>query len=176
MAPAPLVWEFIVAGADCRWALAHVVTQPEVQNKLYREVVGVERGFVPDESLRSTPYLRAVVLECLRMHPTVPLVVGNNGTTRFAVMASDIGRNGKAWMDPDVFRPERFLGPRRIGDQDDAFRCRKEALSRGRYGHSSHCFAWTPSAESGGAVHFEELDVFFKVMKTPLKVRIASRR
>nr|CAB3486702.1 unnamed protein product [Digitaria exilis] len=84
-------------------------------------------------------------------------------------MASDIGRNGKAWMDPDVFRPERFL----VGREGEGMgivhiACFLAALVRE--------FAWTPSAESGGAVHFEELDVFFKVMKTPLKVRIASRR
>ncbi|KAF8688180.1 hypothetical protein HU200_042414 [Digitaria exilis] len=204
---APLVWEFIVAGAESvassvEWALAHLVTQPEVQNKLYREVV-------PDESLRSTPYLRAVVLECLRMHPTVPLIVREVGaqqgtkvggaaagttTTRFSVMASDIGRNGKVWTDPDAFRPERFVAGGEgecVGPIPGPKEIKMMPFGAGR----RHCpgagmgmvhiacflaalvreFEWAPSADSGGAVDFEELDVFFKVMKTPLRLRIAPR-
>lgn len=108
---APLVWEFLVAGVESvvscvEWALAHLVSQPEVQNKLHREVERESSGFVTEEHLRSSPYLRAVVLECLRMHPTVPFImrevdahhaaaVGGGATKRSMVIinARDIGRD-----------------------------------------------------------------------------------
>ncbi|KAF8688181.1 hypothetical protein HU200_042415 [Digitaria exilis] len=214
---APLVWEFIVAGAESvassvEWALAHLVDQPEVQKKLHREINGAEGLVVREEQLRSMPYLRAVVLECLRMHPPVPFQnreVGAEGaalggatvpamasmtTTRFTLMASDIGRNSKAWTEPDEFRPERFLaggegegvgpvpGPKEIkmipfgagrrycpgaGMGMVLIGCVLCALVRE--------FEWAPSGQSAG-VDLTELDMFFKVMKKPLRARITPRR
>uniref|UniRef100_A0ACD5T6X2 Uncharacterized protein n=1 Tax=Avena sativa TaxID=4498 RepID=A0ACD5T6X2_AVESA len=67
------------------------------------------------------PYLRAVVLESLRMHPPSPFVTrgvhddlasgGSIGRLRkkLVVMVQDIGRHGSVWTDPDQFSPERFL-------------------------------------------------------------------
>ncbi|XP_012698667.1 cytochrome P450 89A9-like, partial [Setaria italica] len=60
---APMVWEFILAGAETvacsvEWVLAHLVARPEVQEKVHRQVAGQE-----EHHLRTTPpYLRAVIL------------------------------------------------------------------------------------------------------------------
>ncbi|OEL28723.1 Cytochrome P450 89A9 [Dichanthelium oligosanthes] len=223
---APLVWEFIVAGTETvvicvEWALAHLVAQPEVQNKLHREVAGVEReGFVPEENLRSMPYLRAVVLECLRLHPPVPFILREAGThqgaavgigggaavpasgmttTLFRLRASEIGRNREAWTDPDEFLPDRFVaggegegvgpvpGPKVEIKMMPFGAGRRYCPGAGLGMVHIGCvlaalvreFEWAPPAEGGGGgvvVDLTELDVFFKVMKTPLRARIPPRR
>ncbi|KAJ1277222.1 hypothetical protein BS78_05G278600 [Paspalum vaginatum] len=129
-----LVWEFLGYGTETvvacvEWTLARLVTHLEVQDKLYRELSGGDRR---EERLQDAPYLRAVILESLRLHPPVPFVLrdvagpegaaaaGGCTTTpppdddgapvvRFVFMAEDNGRCRKSWTDPDEFRPERFL-------------------------------------------------------------------
>jgi cytochrome P450 len=128
-----LVSEFLGAGTETvvacvEWTLAHLVTRPEVQNRLRREVDGeAGKGVMPDELRhRGMPYLHAVVLESLRMHPPVPFlmrdvraedaaaVAGKAATVpsvglRVHFMLGDVGRDSNAWTDPDDFRPERFM-------------------------------------------------------------------
>jgi cytochrome P450 len=108
-------------GACLEWTLAHLVEKQEVQKKLLAEV-GV--GDLSSRSLiRGMPYLNAVVLESLRLHPVVPFmqrhvhadaatrVLGGTaaGDVFVQFTVGDIGRDEKTWTDPDEFRPERFL-------------------------------------------------------------------
>ena len=128
-----LVWEFLGAGTETvvacvEWTLARLVAHPEVQDKLHRELSAGDQ-----RSLQDLPYLRAVILESLRLHPPVPFILRDvvglpegaaaavgkavplpppNGAApvRFVFMAEDIGRDPKAWTDAEEFRPERFIG------------------------------------------------------------------
>uniref|UniRef100_A0A8R7U3H1 Cytochrome P450 89A2 n=1 Tax=Triticum urartu TaxID=4572 RepID=A0A8R7U3H1_TRIUA len=67
-----LVSEFLGAGpgtvvSSMEWTLAHIVLQPEVQNNIRREVDAVE-GALFEARVRQMKYMRAVVLESLRLH------------------------------------------------------------------------------------------------------------
>ncbi|VAH40288.1 unnamed protein product [Triticum turgidum subsp. durum] len=71
-----LISEFLGAGtgtavATLEWALAHLVDKPKMQEKL--------RGEVDDGEVSCAgagmPYLHAVVLETLRMHPPLPVIL-----------------------------------------------------------------------------------------------------
>uniref|UniRef100_A0ACD5U023 Uncharacterized protein n=1 Tax=Avena sativa TaxID=4498 RepID=A0ACD5U023_AVESA len=126
-----LVAEFLatnwkVVETCIEWTLAHLVIGPEVQEKLRREVdeaaaAGDAEAWLSEKGLADLPYLRAVVLESLRMHPPSPFVTrgvhddlasgGSIGRLRkkLVFMVRDIGRHGSSWTDPDQFRPERFL-------------------------------------------------------------------
>ncbi|KAI4974569.1 hypothetical protein ZWY2020_047849 [Hordeum vulgare] len=123
-----LLSEFLGAGtgtvvASLEWALAHLVNDQEVVRKLRDEVDGAGSSSSRSDLIRGMPYLNAVVLETLRLHPQVPFVqrhvkadaaevlrVGGK-TSDFIAQFSvgDMGRDGKTWTDPDEFRPERFL-------------------------------------------------------------------
>ncbi|PVH34742.1 hypothetical protein PAHAL_7G021000 [Panicum hallii] len=126
-----LLSEFLGASTEStvaciEWTLAHLVTQPEVQKKLRREIAGNggDGAAVSEERLRSLPYLHAVVLESLRQHPPVPFLMRDvhtdegvaigattvpAGGTRVHFLIRDMARDEKDWKDPDTFRPERFL-------------------------------------------------------------------
>ncbi|KAM0851254.1 hypothetical protein ACQ4PT_052543 [Festuca glaucescens] len=124
-----LVSEFLGGGTDTivaiiEWTLAHLVTQPEVQNKLRREVDSESEDTVSDKIFRDMPYLHAVVLESLRMHPSVPFVPRRVRAEDAAVLGEttlpasdfsvqfvvgDIGRDNNTWTNPDEFLPARFL-------------------------------------------------------------------
>ncbi|RCV38532.1 hypothetical protein SETIT_8G150500v2 [Setaria italica] len=130
-----LVWEFLGSSTQSvvsciEWTLARLVTEPEVQKKLYHELIAAgdhRKGQVSDERLQELPYLRAVILESLRLHPPLPTIlreVGPEGAAaagapppppdgtpvRFLFNAGQIGRDRKTWTeDPDEFKPERFL-------------------------------------------------------------------
>jgi cytochrome P450 len=124
-----IVSEFLGGGTDTivaiiEWTLAHLVTQPEVQNKLRRELDCSSEDTVSEKSFRDMPYLHAVVLESLRMHPSVPFlprrvraedaaVLGETtlpaGDFTVQFLVGDVGRDPKTWSNPDEFLPERFL-------------------------------------------------------------------
>uniref|UniRef100_A0ACD5ZRQ2 Uncharacterized protein n=1 Tax=Avena sativa TaxID=4498 RepID=A0ACD5ZRQ2_AVESA len=221
-----LVSEFLGAGtetvvASIEWTLAHLTTNPRVQNKLCREVSCIVDGddsrcpSEPEEReiqmhhRSAMPYLHAVVLESLRMHPTVPFamrelrtesegaVIGQTtmpeGGLRVHFSLGAIGRDSKAWTDPDEFRPERFLaggeaedvgplpgpkgirmmpfgaGPRYCPGMNLAMlniKCFLAALVRE--------FQWTTQHEIS-SVDLTEIDGFFKVMKNPLRARVTPR-
>lgn len=123
--------EFLGAGTEpaaaaLQWIMANLVKRPDVQEAVRREidaVVGADAEEVGEEVLARLEYLNAVVMEGLRLHPTVPMVLRQ-------VMAEDhvvldgrrvpvgtavhfplarLARDKTAWADPREFRPERFL-------------------------------------------------------------------
>jgi len=67
-------------------------------------------------------YLKSLIKETLRLHPSIPLLIPResmkpcqiNGydipaKTRVAVNVSAIGRDPKYWVEAESFKPERFL-------------------------------------------------------------------
>ncbi|KAG6383733.1 hypothetical protein SASPL_156498 [Salvia splendens] len=58
--------------------MSNLVKHSEIQEKLYQEIVGVAEGdVVKEEDLQKLPYLKAVVLEALRRHPTGHFVLAH---------------------------------------------------------------------------------------------------
>uniref|UniRef100_A0A0E0DA96 Cytochrome P450 n=1 Tax=Oryza meridionalis TaxID=40149 RepID=A0A0E0DA96_9ORYZ len=207
-----LVAEFLSGGTETvvscvEWTLAHLVIEPEIQDKLCRQVVaaadhhGGERGTTP-------AYLRAVILESLRMHPPVPLTMRDvrspqavehlslpDGGARVHFILGDIGRDGKAWTDPDEFRPERFMAggeAEGVGPLPGPREVRMMPFGAGRrycpgmgLGVAHACllvaalvreFEWAPTAVAAtGGVDLTEVNGFFKMMRTPLRARATPR-
>ncbi|PUZ50074.1 hypothetical protein GQ55_6G030600 [Panicum hallii var. hallii] len=123
--------EFLGAGTEpaaaaLQWIMANLVKRSDVQRALRKEIdaaVGADADEVREEVLGRLEYLNAVIMEGLRLHPTVPMVLRQ-------VMAEDhvvldgrrlpagtavhfplarLARDKTAWADPREFRPERFL-------------------------------------------------------------------
>ncbi|KAI3444653.1 hypothetical protein Pfo_001318 [Paulownia fortunei] len=124
-----LLLDLFVAGTDTtsgtvEWAMAELVRNPEkmlkARNEL-RNVIG-ENEQVQESDISRLHYLRAVVKETFRLHPTVPLSVPHkadedieiNGymvpkEAQILVNVWAIGRDSSVWSNPDLFMPERFL-------------------------------------------------------------------
>ncbi|KAL5722177.1 hypothetical protein ACHQM5_005727 [Ranunculus cassubicifolius] len=107
------------------WALAELVTHPQVMKKLQEElmnVVGLHRT-VEEADLPKLDYLNMVVKETMRLHPSVPLLVPREAredisiggyhivkSTKIMVNAWAIGRDPKTWSNnAEEFIPERFM-------------------------------------------------------------------
>ncbi|CAI9780476.1 unnamed protein product [Fraxinus pennsylvanica] len=135
--------EFLSAGTDTtatalQWIMANLVKQPEIQSKLYDEIIEVVglhpamamssnkessmQQMVKDEDLQKMPYLKAVVLEALRRHPPGHFLLPHRVTEEVELdgyvipknslvnfMVADMGLDPKVWEDPMQFNPERFL-------------------------------------------------------------------
>ncbi|CAL5028878.1 unnamed protein product [Urochloa decumbens] len=212
-----LVWEFLGGGtlsvvACLEWTLAHLAAEPEIQSKLYHEAAGAHQdkkvSMAYDQ--QRLPYLHAVVMESLRLHPPTPFATRDVPADGIAAVAlseigsaapvsfvlGDIGRDRKAWTDPDEFRPERFLeggqgegvslvpGPKTTEIKMMPFGAGRRHCPGVAMGMSHiKCFLaelvrgfeWAPPADGGGATDFAEVDGFRKMMKTPLRVRITPR-
>ncbi|KAL5231075.1 hypothetical protein ABZP36_029851 [Zizania latifolia] len=124
-----LLQDMFAAGTDTsfivlEWAMSELMKNPAAMRKLQHEVRKAPPPAAgPDARGRdSTPYLRAVVKETLRLHPPVPLliprecardatVLGHHVArgTRVFVNAWAIHRDPDAWRAPDDFLPDRFL-------------------------------------------------------------------
>ncbi|VAI69070.1 unnamed protein product [Triticum turgidum subsp. durum] len=213
-----LLSEFLGAGtgtvmASIEWTLAHLVNDQEIQKKLRDEVDGAGGAVAASSSrslIRGMPYLNAVVLETLRLHPQVPFVqrhvhadaaevLGVGGKTSGDFIAQftvgDMGRDGKTWIDPDEFRPERFLPGGEAEDVGPLPGTKEIRMMPFGAGHRFcpgvglammnikcflaalvHEFEWAPPGTEGCAgVDMTELNTFIKAMKKPLSARLTRR-
>lgn len=130
-----IAWEFITAGTDTTSATMHWLTllmanHPEVQRKCQQEIDAACKGRpVGIQDQANLPYVDAVIKECMRWMPVVPLMVpyrasadaevvldGRKYTikegTQVIMNGFNMHRDPSLWSDPDVFNPDRFLeGP-----------------------------------------------------------------
>ncbi|KAK8934413.1 Cytochrome P450 89A9 [Platanthera zijinensis] len=123
--------EFFTAGTDTtatalEWIMAELVKHQGVQGKLLEEieeVVGQKgRVGIKEEDLQRMPYLKAVIMEGLRLHPPAHFAVPHSVTEEIEFegyripknacinfLVAQIGRDGTVWEDPKEFMPERFM-------------------------------------------------------------------
>ncbi|GMN21459.1 hypothetical protein TIFTF001_047279 [Ficus carica] len=123
-----IVFDIFSAGTNTSaialdWAMAELIRNPRVMKKAQNEVREVfnRNGSVDEKAINEMKYLKAVVKETLRLHPSGPLLPRECGEkceidgyevpakTRVIVNAWAIGRDPTYWTDPDSFIPERFL-------------------------------------------------------------------
>ncbi|KAM3257839.1 hypothetical protein ACQJBY_049885 [Aegilops geniculata] len=123
--------DLFVSGAETNsitveWTMAELLRQPAVMSKVraeLREALGSKQH--PDESeVGRMPYLRAVVMETMRLHPPSPLLMPHEAMadgaevggftvskgTKLIVNLWAIMRDPALWKQPEEFIPERFLG------------------------------------------------------------------
>lgn len=132
-----------MAGTDTsssamQWAMAELINRPQCFNRLRDEVVSVVgcTRLVKESDIPNLPYLRAVIRETLRMHPSAPLIIREcgedcavngslvKGGSRVLVNVYAIMRDPDIWAQPDEFVPERFLDSsnERIGEHQMEFK------------------------------------------------------
>ncbi|KAF5742597.1 cytochrome P450 77A3-like [Tripterygium wilfordii] len=120
--------EFLNGGTDTtgtgiEWGIAELISNPEIQSKLYEEIkqtVGDRK--VEETDVDNMVYLQAVVKELLRKHPptylslthavTEPAKLGGYDIPTDAnveIYLPGISKDPEVWSDPDKFDPERFL-------------------------------------------------------------------
>ncbi|KAL1206929.1 3,9-dihydroxypterocarpan 6A-monooxygenase [Cardamine amara subsp. amara] len=126
------------SAAAMQWAMGQLINHPHAFNKLREEintVVGSKR-LVKESDVPNLPYLRAVLRETLRLHPSAPLIIREcaedcqvNGClvkskTRVLVNVYAIMRDSELWKDADRFIPERFLesSEEKIGEHQMEFK------------------------------------------------------
>lgn len=121
--------EFLTAATDTtvrlvEWIMAELVNHPDVQAKLREEVIRSSSKLLADHGGDDMTYLKAVVLEGLRLHPPAHFVVPRGVQTDGGVMvggytvprgaevnffAAEMGRDETVWTAAREFWPDRFL-------------------------------------------------------------------
>ncbi|KAK4488413.1 hypothetical protein RD792_004176 [Penstemon davidsonii] len=123
-----LILALIVAGTDAsavtsEWAMSLLLNHPEMLQKARAEIdnhVGHDR-LVEERDLSKLNYLHCIILETLRLFPSVPMLVPHESSedceiggyhvpngTMLLVNVWAIHRDPEIWDDPWTFRPERF--------------------------------------------------------------------
>ncbi|CAM6106148.1 unnamed protein product [Calypogeia fissa] len=111
-------------GSQIEWIMLELARHPKMLQRLHDELdafVGKQRP-LDEKDLSYMPYLNAVILETLRLHPSVPYSMphvnvapatlgGYNIPANTAVIANfyGIGRDPSKWKDPLQFNPDRFM-------------------------------------------------------------------
>lgn len=122
--------DIFMAGTDTsaitmEWALAELIRNPKVMEKAREEidsVTGNNSRVIGESDIVNLPYMRSIVKETLRLHPTTPMI-GRESSEKMKVCGYEIpektwllvnlwsiGRDPKVWEEPIEFRPERFMG------------------------------------------------------------------
>ncbi|CAI0407040.1 unnamed protein product [Linum tenue] len=115
-----------IGGADTtpgtiEWAMSEIMRNPEVMQRVQKEVRSVFRDEVDEEGLHKLEYLNAVIKETFRLHPAGPILPREsresmeiNGfhvpqKSRIMINMWAIGRDPAYWGEAEKFNPERFL-------------------------------------------------------------------
>ncbi|KAK9995616.1 hypothetical protein SO802_020302 [Lithocarpus litseifolius] len=106
------------------WAMTVLLRHPKVmknvQNEV-REIIGNKKD-ITEYDLDKMHYLKAIIKETLRFHPSIPLLVPRKSIqdakihgydiaadAQVIINAWTIGRDPTLWDEPEEFQPERFL-------------------------------------------------------------------
>ena len=113
--------------------MAEMIKNPRVMKKAQQEVreIFAKNGSIDETALDEMKYLKAVVKETLRLHPSAPLLLPRESSERCEIDGYDIpkktqvmvnawaiGRDPRFWTDPESFVPERFLDNDRSASVD----------------------------------------------------------
>ncbi|XVF65920.1 hypothetical protein PTKIN_Ptkin09bG0289700 [Pterospermum kingtungense] len=123
-----IIMDMFSAGSETssitvEWIIVELLKNPEIMEKVKNEVRQVfdGKGNVDEAGTHELKFLKAVIKETLRMHPSVPLVLREcrencqlDGydipvNSRVFVNAGAIGKDPNYWNDAEIFYPERFL-------------------------------------------------------------------
>ncbi|CAM6129024.1 unnamed protein product [Calypogeia fissa] len=112
------------SSGQIEWIMLELARHPKMLQRLHDELdafVGKQRP-LDENDLSYMPYLNAVILETLRLHPALPYSMphvnmapatlgGYNIPANTAVIANFycIGRDPSKWKDPLQFNPDRFM-------------------------------------------------------------------
>ncbi|XP_027070717.2 cytochrome P450 71D7-like [Coffea arabica] len=112
------------ASSTVEWAMAEMIRNPHALAKAQSEIRKAFMGkatITEETDLQELKYLKMVIKETLRMHPTGAILVPRECReeceidgylipvkTRVLVNAWALGRDPEYWDDPESFRPERF--------------------------------------------------------------------
>ncbi|KFK33573.1 hypothetical protein AALP_AA5G031400 [Arabis alpina] len=106
------------------WAMAELMRNPRAMKKVQSEIRNQmgNKSMISLDDVDQLHYLKMVIKETWRLHPTAPLLVPRevmsefeiNGytiqpKTRLHVNIWAIGRDPDSWKDPEEFLPERFM-------------------------------------------------------------------
>jgi cytochrome P450 len=129
MSPVAILQCLMNAGTDTsaltvEWGMAELMANPNLRKQAQAEidaVVGQDRR-VQESDLPNLPFLRAVVKETYRMHPSLPLGVRRESHEPCVVSGCElpahtelilnifaIHRDASVYESPDEFKPSRFL-------------------------------------------------------------------
>ncbi|CAF1920138.1 hypothetical protein Bca4012_052231 [Brassica carinata] len=124
-----ILMNVLLAGIDTSaitmtWAMTELARNPRVMKKVQSEIrnhMG-SRSTITLDDTDHFKYLKMVIKETWRLHPTTPILLPRevmsefeiNGytipvKTRLHVNVWAIGRDPDTWKDPEVFLPERFV-------------------------------------------------------------------
>ncbi|KAL9345926.1 hypothetical protein Peur_060779 [Populus x canadensis] len=125
-----IILEMFSGGGDTsstalEWAMSELIKNPRVMEKAQKEVRQVfnDLGTTPDEaSLHDLKFLKLIIKETLRLHPSAPLIPRECGKSCNVINGYDIhvkskvlinvwaiGRDPNYWNEPERFYPERFI-------------------------------------------------------------------
>ncbi|KAF7555665.1 hypothetical protein G7Z17_g1965 [Cylindrodendrum hubeiense] len=144
----------VSAGSDTtaiamRAVMYHALTNKGVYSRLCAEVHDNLSEPVRFQSAHSLPYLKAVVQEAMRMHPSVGQLLGRTVPDGGAIIGghrvgagAEVGmspwvlhRDPEVFPDPDAFKPERWIMGEGCINEDHLRRMNRSFFA---FGHGAH--------------------------------------
>ncbi|GAU15798.1 hypothetical protein TSUD_236140 [Trifolium subterraneum] len=202
--------EFLLGGTDTTattllWAMANLVKNQNIQEKLYDEIKEVVKHNeeIEEEHLQRMPYLKAVVLETFRRHPPGHFIlpraviqetimdgykIPKNAMINFPV--AELGWDPNVWENPMEFKPERFLSGENVNFDLKGFKeIKMMPFGAGRrvcpginiamlhleYFVANLVRDYKWTIEDGSEVDLSEKQAFTIVMKNPLRPCLSPR-
>ncbi|KAG7579567.1 Cytochrome P450 superfamily [Arabidopsis thaliana x Arabidopsis arenosa] len=107
------------------WALTELLRNPDELKRLQQElaeVVGLGQR-VDETHLEKLTFLKCTLKETMRLHPPIPLILHEAiedtklqgfsvpKGSRLMINAFAIARDPKLWVEPEAFKPSRFMEP-----------------------------------------------------------------